>query len=166
MIARPDPSEFTPFYAGYVDAVDGDDALGVLTRQPDEWDALLGSLDADHAYAPGKWTVREVAQHVADTERVFAYRALRWARGDRTELPGFDQDDWIPHDPGQSLAQLTDEIRAIRAATLALARPLSPEALGRGGLASGNHMTVRAAIWVIAGHTAHHARILRERYAG
>lgn len=165
MTARPDASEYAPFYAGYVEAVQTDDLLGALAAQPDEWDALLAGRDPDHAYADGKWSVRELTQHVVDTERVFAYRALRWARGDETALPGFEQDAWIPHDPGQSLGALAAEFRAVRAATLALARPLSETALSRGGTASGARMTVRAALWVIAGHTAHHARILRERYA-
>lgn len=166
MIARPPSSDYNPYYATYVNAVEGDDALGALASQPDQWDALLADADADFAYAPGKWTVRELTQHVIDAERVFTYRALRWARGDRTELPGFDQDEWVPQTPRQSLPALARELRAVREATLAFARALHEEALDRGGVASGSPMTVRAALWVTAGHTAHHARILRERYGG
>ena len=164
MIARPAPDDFAPYYHAYVDALTDNDLLAHLRRQPGEWDAMLARADAHHRYAPGKWTVREVAQHVADTERVFAYRALRWARGDETELPGFDQDAWVPHDPGQSLPALSAELAAVRNATLALVRSLSDEALDRSGIASGRRMTVRAAIWIVAGHAEHHARILRERY--
>lgn len=166
MIARPAISEYAPFYAGYVATAGGDDVLRILERQPAEWADLLAEADADHAYAPDKWTIRELTQHVADAERVFAYRALRWARGDETELPGFDQDVWTPQTPPQSLSGLVAELRGVREATLAFARALPEDALDRSGIASGNRMTVRGALWVIAGHTAHHARILRERYLG
>ena len=164
MIDRPAPHTFAPYYAPYVSAVPNGDLLDTLGAQPETWAGLLADADAEHAYAPGKWTVRELAQHVADTERVFAFRALWWARGDGAPLPGFDQDVWVRHDPGQPLAALVDELRAIRAATLAFARALPPAALDRAGTASGSAMTVRAALWIIAGHTAHHEAILRERY--
>ncbi|MEL6615295.1 MAG: DinB family protein [Bacteroidota bacterium] len=164
MIRRPEPSEYAPFYAGYVEGVPEGDLVEILSAQPDAWAALLDGADADHAYADGKWTVRELTQHVVDTERVFAFRALWWARGDEADLPGFDQDVWVRHDPVQPLADLLAELRTVRAATLAMLRPLAPEAWDRGGVASSARMTVRAAAWIIAGHTAHHERILRERY--
>ena len=166
VIDRPAPDAYAPFYAGYVAAVPDGDLLGTLASQPDAWAALLDGADADHAYAEGKWTVRELTQHVVDTERVFAFRALWWARGDGSPLPGFEQDVWVRHDPGQPLASLVDELRAVRASTLAFARALPPEALDCAGVASGATMSVRAALWIIAGHTAHHERILRERYLG
>ena len=166
MIARPAPDEFAPFYRGYVDAVPDGDLFGLLSAQPGEYAELLAPADPDFAYEAGKWTVREAVQHVIDTERVFAFRALWWARGGQEPLAGFDQDAWVRHDPGQSLGAVLDEMRAVRASTLAMLRPLAPEAWDRGGVASGHRMTVRAAAWVIAGHTAHHARILRDRYLG
>ena len=164
MPGRPAPDEYAPFYGGYIGAVPDGDLFDVLAEQPDAWAALLHGADADHAYAEGKWTVRELVQHVADTERVFAFRALWWARGSADPLPGFDQDVWVRHDPGQSLDALVSEIRAIRASTLAFVRALPEAAWDRGGEASGRRMTVRAAVWIVAGHMRHHAGVLRERY--
>lgn len=163
MIRRPEPSEYAPFYAGYVQSVPDGDLFEILNGQPETWSELLADAAPDHTYGDGKWTVRELTQHVVDTERVFAFRALWWARGDG-ELPGFDQDVWVRHAPSQPLADLLGEMGTVRASTLAMLRPLAPEAWDRGGLASGAHMTVRAAAWVTAGHTAHHEKILRERY--
>ena len=164
MTDRPRPEEYAPFYAGYIDAVPDVDLFETLETQPVELDQLLAEADPDYAYEPGKWTVLQVIQHMADTERVFAFRALWWARGETSPLAGFDQDEWMPHAPEQSLGEAFTEFLAIRASALALLQPLAPEAWGRGGEASGHHMTVRAAAWVLAGHVEHHTRILRERY--
>ena len=163
-MTRPPAHSYAPFYAAYLDAVGDGDVLALLEAQPEAWRRLLRGADGSHAYAPGKWTVGEVVQHVVDTERVFAYRALRFARGDEAPLPGFDQDAWVPAAPAQPLDQALDEMAAVRTATLALVRSLPDEALDRAGAASGHAMTARAAVWVIAGHTQHHGRILRERY--
>jgi hypothetical protein len=163
MPSPPRPDEYAPFYAGYVARVEGD-VFDALEAQPDALAALLGGADADYAYAPGKWTVRQLAQHVVDAERVFAYRALRFGRGDTTPLPGFDQDPWVEADPGQSLEAIVAEARVVRASTLALFRAFPEEAWDRSGEASGYPMTVRALGYAIAGHTAHHLAILRERY--
>lgn len=165
MLAPPHPDEYAPFYAGYVDRVEGS-LFEILEAQPDALAALLDGADPDHAYAPGKWTVRQVVQHTLDAERVFAYRALRFGRGDATPLPGFDQDPWVAADPGQSLEALVAEARAVRAATLALLRAFPGDAWGRSGVASGHPMTVRALAYVTAGHMAHHLAVLRERYLG
>jgi uncharacterized damage-inducible protein DinB len=168
-IPRPGPDEYAPFYAGYVAAVPGGDVVEHLAAQAAAMRALLedaGEARAGHRYAPGKWSIRQVVSHVVDAERVFAYRLLRFGRADETPLPGFDENHYAAHAgaDGRTLADLSDEHAAVRAATLALVRGLPPEAFTRGGEASGHRMTVCALVHVIAGHEAHHLRVLRERY--
>ncbi len=167
MIGRPAAAEHLPYYGRYVEQVEGDDLMVALRRSP--LAALLREADparATFAYAPGKWTLAGVGQHVIDTERIFAYRALRIARGDATPLPGFDQDAVAATAPQRPLADLADEVDAVRAATVALFASLPAEALTRVGTASGGPLSARAAGWIIAGHEQHHARIVRERYLG
>ena len=170
---RPDSAEYAPFYAGYVAAVEGEDLLAALRRPG--LAALARDLDpalATHAYAPGKWTVAEVVQHVVDTERVFQTRVLRIARGDRTPLPGFDQDPYAAAARARPLADLAGELDRLRASTVDLVGSLTSEDLARVGTvtpsgtapASGAPMSARAAAWVIAGHERHHAGVLSERY--
>ena len=166
---RPDPSEFAPFYAGYIAGVPDGDLLNTLERQGRETRAALAGLSdarGDYAYAPGKWTIKEVLGHVADGERVFSYRALTFARGDGGPLPGFDEQAWTPASGARSrtMAELLDELAAVRGATLALLRGLPSEAPTRRGTANDQPITVRALAWIIAGHERHHLRILRERY--
>jgi len=168
-IPRPGDGEYAPFYAGYIAKLPGDDALAPLAAQERETAELLGGLSAEAAafrYAPGKWSVKQVAAHLADAERVFAYRALRIARGDETPLPGFDEKAYADAAGADArpLAELAAELRAVRAATLALFRGLDPAALARRGTANGVPVTVRAAAWIIAGHERHHLEILRTRY--
>jgi hypothetical protein len=165
MDRRPDPSEYAPDYGRYVDLVPDGPLLDILQVQPDALARQLRTADPDMAYAPGKWTVREAFRHVVDTERVFAFRALWFARAAAAPLPGFDENAWVTADPATpSLDALVAEFRAVRAATVALADGLAPEVWGRAGTASGHRMSVRGALYVVAGHTAHHAAILRERY--
>jgi uncharacterized damage-inducible protein DinB len=140
-----------------------------MERQMEETAAFLGQLGearGDHRYAPGKWSIKEVIGHLADGERVFAYRALRFARGDQTPLASFDENAWVPQAgcDRRTLADLAAEFRAVRVATLALARSLTDEAAARTGVASGKTVSVRALIYMIAGHELHHLAILRERY--
>jgi uncharacterized damage-inducible protein DinB len=166
--ARPAPNEYAPYYEGYVSLVEGD-VLETLERQGAETAALLGRLteeQGDSRYAPGKWSVKELVGHVIDAERVFAYRALRIARGDRTPLPGFDQDPYVANSnaAGRTLPSLADEFSHVRASTLALLRSLDDAAWSRSGVASDNEVTVRALAHIIAGHETHHIKILRERY--
>jgi hypothetical protein len=167
--ARPDPSEYAPFYAGYVAKVPEDDLLVMLEAQVGEFFQSLNPItDAKgtFAYAPGKWTIKEVLLHVVDAERVFSYRALRIARGDETPLPGFDEKAWVPQSGAndRTVADLLGEFRAVRTATVALLRHLPADAVTRRGVASGNGVTVRALAWILAGHPMHHLGILRERY--
>lgn len=163
---RPAPDEAAPFYHGYIGLVPDGDLLATLERQIDETAARLEGSDGAFRYAPGKWTVREVLAHMIDTERVFAYRALRFARGDETPLPGFDQDLFVDtYDvSNRSVESLLDEFRGVRAATLSLLRGFDEAAWNRRGTASGHPMSARGAAWVIAGHERHHVAILRDRY--
>ena len=166
---RPDSSEYAPFYAGYIAKVKGDDLIGALEANLEEFSRTLGAVAevrGGFAYAPGKWTLKEVIGHVIDAERVFSYRAMRIARGDETPLPGFDEKGWVPRSGAndRTIADLLAELRAVRAATLALLRHLPADSVARRGTASGNGVTVRGLAWILAGHPMHHLGILRERY--
>jgi hypothetical protein len=166
---RPQPPEFADFYLDYVSEVPDGDVLASLEREGEHALAFLRGVPAErirHAYAPGKWSVSEVLSHLSDAERVFAYRALRFGRGDSTELPGFDQEVWVPnsHADRRPWEDLLDEFRGVRAATLHLFRSFDAEDWRRTGVASGKPVSVRALAWIIVGHELHHRRVLVERY--
>lgn len=167
--ARPAEGELPEFFARYVGRVPDGDIARTLEAQLAGTLALVRDLSDDaalHRYAPGKWSIKEVLGHVADTERVFSYRLLRFARGDDTPLPGFDENDWVPAGrfDDRPLAEITDELRAVRAATVTLLRGLPADALDRVGTASGVPLSGRSIAWIIAGHELHHRHILAERY--
>lgn len=168
MTGRPGPDEYGPFYERYVALVPDGDLLDGLRAQGAATAALLRSLDpalGGHRYAPGKWTLAQSVQHVIDTERIFGARALRIARGDRTPLPGFDQDPFVEAaGPDRPLADLAAEFERLRASTVDLFASLAPEAADRVGTVSGHPMSARAAGWIIAGHERHHLAIWRGRY--
>jgi len=166
---RPAADEHLPYYARYVERVPDGDLLARLERQVAETAALLRALPegrAAHRYEPGKWSVKEVVGHVADTERIFTYRALRIARADRTPLAGFDENEFVRAAgfDRRTLRELVDELVAVRAATVALYRGLGDEEVGRRGTANGAEVSVRALAWITAGHELHHVTLLRERY--
>jgi uncharacterized damage-inducible protein DinB len=166
---RPDAGEYGAFYAGYVARVPEGDIVATLATQAEATLALLRGLAdsaAGHRYAPGKWSIREVLGHMADTERVFAYRLMRFARGDATALPGFDENAWMaPAEfDARTLPSLLAEFAAVRNATVALLAGLPADAWTRGGTASGHHVSVRALAWMTAGHELHHRQILEARY--
>jgi hypothetical protein len=166
---RPAPGEYAPYYARYVDRIPEGDLAATLEQQGEEVATLLGSLSEDQGnfrYAEGKWCIKEVISHVTDAERVFSYRALRFSRGDQTELPGFDENSWTPNSgaAGRTLRDMSDEFVAVRRATIAFMRSLTEEQVERSGVASGNPVTVRGLLYIIAGHAAHHVAVLRERY--
>lgn len=168
-IQRPAPGEYNEYYHKYIAGVPEGDLLELLQQQGGETVTLLrniGEEKSTFAYAPGKWTIRELIGHVTDAERVFAYRALSFARGDKSPLPSFDENVWAQtsnatHRP---LEDHIDDYIAVRAATLALFRGFTPPDFAREGTASGNRVTVRALAYIVAGHERHHVRILRERY--
>jgi DinB superfamily len=167
--ARPAPTDFPAFYHGYVQEASGSDmldAMRVAQRTLREVLARVRPEQEDHRYAPDKWSIKEVVQHVLDAERVFAYRALRFGRNDSTDLPGFEENDYAPASLAdrRTLNDLASELDVVRDSTLRLFESLPPGALDRSGHANGRPITVRAIGWVIAGHSNHHARILLERY--
>ena len=166
---RPDASEYAPFYERYVALVPGADVLAVLREQQDEVAALARAVPSrreTYAYAPGKWSVREVVGHATDAERVFGYRAFAISRGETQPLPSFDENGYAAHGTAgaRPLALLVDEWQTARRLNLALFEALPDVAWGRTGTASGKPITVRALAFLTAGHLAHHLGILRERY--
>ncbi len=169
MIGRPQPNEAAAYYSTYIDRVPSDDVVDVLATQLEETVDFLSEISEDqslHRYAPDKWSMRELLGHVNDTERVFMFRALWFARGFQDPLPSFDQEIGFraAESDKVSWARHVDEFRAVRSATLAFFRNLPPEAWLRSGIASDNSVTVRALAYIVAGHVSHHLAILRERY--
>lgn len=175
-IDRPAEGECAPYFEKYIaaaatsiEAGGHHDIVALLKAQPAAWHALLDAAPpsrAQYAYAPGKWTLAESIVHVSDTERVFAYRLMRIARGDRTPLPGFEQDEWVPESRAnrRSLGDVLAELDAVRAATVALVASLDEAAALQVGTASGREVSARALVWMIAGHQAHHLDITRDQY--
>jgi uncharacterized damage-inducible protein DinB len=165
----PTSGEYNEYYGKYVARVPSGDIVAILATQLDDTLTLLRNLteqQALHAYAPGKWNVKEVVGHVIDAERIFAYRALRFARGDRTPLATFDENAYVPEGAftARPLASLAAELAAVRRATVALLAHLPADAWTRSGPASGMDVSVRALAWIIAGHELHHRAILADRY--
>ncbi len=169
IIARPRPGEYAPYYERYISLVQGEDILETLDRQRRDTMLLLSGrdeADGDFRYAPGKWSAKEVLGHMCDTERVFAYRALRFSRADVTPLAGFEQDDYVRNGPfaNRPLADQVEDFIAVRRATLSLLRNLDEAAWMRRGSANKNEVTVRGLAYIIAGHELHHRSILEEKY--
>lgn len=167
-ITKPEPDEHVPYYGRYI-ALVGDDALAALRAGCVATPRFLSGVTEEKAmfrYQPGKWSVKEVVGHVIDGERVFAYRALRFARADETPLPGFEENDWVPAGrfDRRSLLDLVAEYSAVRSATLAFFGTLDGEALLRRGKANDAEVSVRALAHIIAGHELHHMGVLRDRY--
>jgi uncharacterized damage-inducible protein DinB len=169
MTGRPAPTEAAPYYYTYIDRIASDDVLAALEAQRHAALKVITNISEGkslHRYAPDKWSIRELLNHVSDTERVFLYRALWFARGFDTPLPAFDQNVAVPAAAADqfSWASHVADFSAVRAATLSFFRNLPDEAWSRTGIASGNPMSVRALAYIIAGHVAHHVAILEERY--
>lgn len=169
MIGRPNSNEAMSYYFKYIDLVTSDDIVGVLETQLDESLGFLQGISEEkslHRYGPDKWSIREVINHVSDTERVFAFRALWFGRGFDSPLPSFDEKISAASAQADevSWAGHLEELRGVRLATLALFRHLPAEAWTRTGVASGNPVSVRALAYITAGHLAHHLGIVRERY--
>jgi hypothetical protein len=168
-IARPRADEHIEYYGRYIDRVPEGDLITLLREQVIDTVALLKGVPADredYSYAPGKWTVKEVVGHMTDTERVMGYRALTFARAPGTALPGFDENAWTPagNFGTRTLSDLIEEFQVVRAATVQLARTFDADMLVRRGVANGNDVSVRALLYIIAGHERHHVALFRERY--
>jgi uncharacterized damage-inducible protein DinB len=170
-IGRPEAGEHAPYYSRYVDLVPDGDVVDYLGRQEAEATAFFRSIPPelhDHRYAEGKWSVKEVVGHLADCERVFSYRALRFGRGDTTPIAGFDENLWAANARFSEMdfATVVEEWRSVRNATLALLRGYNADEMLRRGKANDQEVSVRALAWIVAGHVIHHSTLLRERYLG
>ncbi|HUQ91981.1 MAG TPA: DinB family protein [Bryobacteraceae bacterium] len=169
MIGLPERHESAPYYHSYIDQIPGGNIVHILETQMHETLGLLGGISEEkslHRYEPGKWSVRELLNHVNDAERIFVHRALWFARGFDTPLPGFDQDTGVRAARADdfSWASHMEEFRAIRLSSLSFFARLPEAAWARSGTASGNPFTVRALAYIVAGHVAHHNGILKTRY--
>ena len=168
-IPRPRADEHVEYYSRYISQVPDGDLIAMLRDQIVETAGLLRGLSEDqanYAYAEGKWSIKEVIGHLADAERVFQYRALTFVRAPGSSLPGFDENAWVPTGEfnRRTLADLLEEFQVVRASTVQLARHFNEEMLTKRGTANGNEISVRALLYIIAGHERHHAALLRERY--
>lgn len=166
---RPSIKEASDFYFRYIQQVKGDDFLHTLKESAESTPVFLHALTPaqwNHRYASGKWNIKEVVVHVADSERIFAYRALRIARGDKTPLPGFEQNDYVPlsNASARSPESIINEYRAVRNATLAMFNNFDHDMLNQMGTASDTPVSALALGFIIAGHEQHHLNILKERY--
>ena len=167
---KPLPGEFAPFYQGYVDQVKGEDVVDILASSHEPLQFFLQQLenkDLSYSYAPGKWTLAQLLQHVIDTERVFAYRAMCISRGEKQGLPGFDENEYAAEAPsaGRKWKGLAEELLTLRKASIILFRSLEKEnALNKTGTASGKSISVNALGFIMAGHVLHHINIIKDRY--
>lgn len=166
---RPDPTECAPYYHRYIERVPDGDVVSHLSEQFPVTRALLERCPGEQetrGYAPGKWSVRESVGHLIDAERVFAHRALWFARSAPAELPGMEQDDWIGPSGAQErpLSELLDEWQAVRAANVRFFDALGEREMARTGRASGVEFTVRSLAWIIAGHELHHRALFETAY--
>ncbi|MGH9790831.1 MAG: DinB family protein [Candidatus Acidiferrales bacterium] len=169
MIGRPQGAEAAPYYFTYINQVSSDDPARVIEDQLEESMAFFSGISEEkslHRYAPEKWSIRQALNHVSDTERVLAFRALWFARGFDTPLPSFDQNIAASGAAADSVrwAAHIEEFRRVRLSTISLFANMPSDAWKRGGIASDNPFTVRALAYIIAGHLAHHITVLRERY--
>jgi uncharacterized damage-inducible protein DinB len=168
MIGRPQPDEYVSFHNTYISKVPNGDVLKLLGELKESTYKLFSNMSeekANYAYDEGKWTLKQVLGHIIDTERTFAYRLLYFSRN-YVELPGFDQDIYVNNAnfKDRTIQSLAAEFRATRESNLYLITALTDEQLNRTGVASGNNVSVRALVYIIAGHELHHLKIITERY--
>jgi DinB family protein len=169
MIGRPHNEEAAPDYFNYINLAVGEDPVAVMETQLDEYLTFFGAIteeNSQYRYAPEKWNIRQVLNHISDSERVFAFRTLWFARGCTTPLPSYDQNLATAGAMAERVAwaEHVEEFRCVRRSTLSLYRNMPSEAWMRSGIASDNRFTVRALAFIIAGHALHHIKLLRERY--
>jgi uncharacterized damage-inducible protein DinB len=168
-MARPAPTDAAEFYHGYISRAKGNSLAEVMSNHVEEIRDFYNRLPeekADHAYAPGKWTLKELLQHVIDAERVFSYRALRFARKDATSLAAFDEKSYAKNafTRERTFQSLKDEFNALRKATDIMLSTFNEEQLNATGTASNKSITVNAIGFIIYGHLLHHKAIIEERY--
>jgi hypothetical protein len=168
-MARPLPSDYPPFYETYVKLVQEDDLIKALQVSLEEIHKNLESIPADKmdwAYAEAKWTVRELLQHMIDAERVFAYRAQAFARGEQQNLPGFDENEYakMANVTARNISEMKEELTALRRSVYFMFKGLTEQDIQRTGIANKNPVTVNALGYIIIGHVRHHFNIIKERY--
>lgn len=167
----PNPDEYGAFYAGYIARVPATaEVFAVWRQQLDDLPGTLAGVSearAEQHPAPGEWSLKEIVGHIIDTERIFAYRALCLARGEQQALPGFDQDDYVraANFNARALSDLLEEFALVRRANLLAFRDLTPAQAQQRGTASGQPVSVRALLWMMAGHVEHHLASMREQLA-
>ena len=162
-------NEYAPFYSNYIKALGEADLREVLKSSLLDLTTTIENLSEEklnYRYADGKWTIKELIQHITDAERILSYRALRFSRNDATDLPGFDEDWYVDNSNGndRSIEELLEEFKHVRKATLSLFKSFSTEMLAKTGSSNGSDMTVRALGFIIAGHQTHHLKIIKEKY--
>ena len=168
-ITRPEVSEFSPYYGTYINKVEPNNLVAALIKNREIFSTLIETLPAgkaDYRYADGKWTVKEIITHITDAERIFAYRALRFSRKDKTPLAGFDDNDYANtcNAKNQSIEQLGEEFISVRNASISLFKSFTPEMCLCTGHANGNEISVRALGFIIVGHCIHHQQTIQELY--
>ena len=166
---KPSPRDYSSYYENYLKLIKGDDILRILNEQNKSTQDILNSFSehrGNYRYTDGKWTVKEVVGHLLDTERIFAYRALCIARGEKKSLPGFNQDDYVSEGNfnRRELFEITYEYRLLRESNLLLFRSFTPEMLKLKGFANESSVSVLAILFIIAGHEKHHMNVLKEKY--
>ena len=162
-------NEYSQFNATYINALDNVELLEELEISLHDFIRFVREIPMDkfdYRYAEGKWTIKEIIQHIIDSERVFSYRALRISRNDKTPLPSFDENNYVDNTNAnkRGLQELLTELSAVRHATLLLFKSFSDEQLARMGIASENEISVRAIGFIIIGHQKHHQKVFEERY--
>lgn len=166
---RPLPSEYPSFYKNYVNNVRTDNIIKELRDQVIDIQAIISEIPEnkeEYRYAEGKWTIKEIIGHIIDTERVLGYRAMRFARKDKTPLPGYDENHFVANANfnKQTLYSLGHEFAIVREANLALFKIWDEEALSQIGVANGLDVTVRSLLFMIAGHATHHMNVIKLKY--
>jgi hypothetical protein len=164
---QPQIHEYPEWGKNYISQVTGD-VIAVLTAQATDFPNFVNNLidKSDYAYAPGKWTIKELVGHMIDTERILVYRLLCFARGEVAALPGFEEDDYVAnaHFKDESLFSMAEEFSLLRRANLYLINSLNENELDRMGTSNGKRMSARAIVYVLAGHVIHHTKVIKERY--
>jgi uncharacterized damage-inducible protein DinB len=166
---RPKQEESIAYFHNYIRLVQDGNIMDILKNNHAKTQNFIKNIPVEkenYSYAEGKWTVKEALLHLIDTERILAYRALRFARNDETDLQGFDQDIYVPtsNAANRTLEDIAEEFQTLRASTLSMVQHFTPEMVDRNGTTNGNIMSVRALIYIIAGHELHHMNVFKERY--
>jgi hypothetical protein len=166
---RPETTEYPAYYQKYIDLIKSDDILKVLDGQVIDFQELISEVSGEKenfVYAEGKWTPKQIIGHIIDTERIMAYRALRFARKDKTPLAGFDENNYVTNADfnKRTLYDLAHEFAVVRESNIALFKCFESDVLNEMGNANGKEMSVRSILFMIAGHAAHHINVIKTKY--